>query len=123
MYLKAQNVVTQLEPPSPSLLNVEDPFVSGSPLEILTSSINQDGSALPALGDEVRELRKCIIESDLEFSSCLLRSDLLSSNGPVNLTLLNEIDPQPCRDGVAHEISLGVWSPTMTVSSIGTEDP
>ena len=46
--------------------------------------------------------------------------DSLSSKGP-SLNLLVEINPEPrrSRNEVTYEIASDVWSPTMTVSSIG----
>ena len=50
--------------------------------------------------------------------------DLLSPNGPT-LSLLVEIDPgaRRGRDEMTYEIASDVWSPTMTVSSIGADEP
>ena len=96
MLLNAQSAVTQLEPSSPSLFNVEGLLIGNLSLGVLTSSVNQDENALPTSDDKVRKPSKRPIESDLESSPHpLMSAGSYHPTARSAVTLFVEINPQP----------------------------
>jgi len=122
--------VTQPKPsPSP---NVDPPLISSLPPEASTSGINRDEIASSPSDDKSGFLTPKVESQPIHHTTPNLEGqtpsfderDLLSPSGPT-LSLLVEIDPgaRRSRDEPTYEIASDVWSPTMTVSSIGADEP
>lgn len=119
---EAQNMAKETEPPS-SFAHVQNAVIGSPPLEVLTSWVNQDKIVLSALDDKADSQPVHHTAPNSEERSFDERGPL-SFKGPT-LNLLVEIDPESrrARNEVTYEIASDVWSPTVTATSIGTEEP